>query len=130
MDRRDRNLKWWDRLDERRQTAFVSVDWDVEQEIPIRWEVCGTCEGKGSHVNPGIDAHGLSREDFDEDPDFAEDYFSGRYDVQCNECDGRRVVPVPDEERATKEQIEAVESLIQDRIDMENEYEAERRMGA
>lgn len=55
--------------------------------------VCPTCEGRGSHVNPGIDAEGLSAEDFAEDPDFEESYFRGDYDVPCAECGGARVVP-------------------------------------
>jgi hypothetical protein len=46
-------------------------------------------------VNPSIDSHGLSREDFDQDPDFEEDYFSGVYDVPCYVCSGARVVKAP-----------------------------------
>jgi hypothetical protein len=57
------------------------------------WAVCPTCEGEGKHVNPSIDSHGISREEFDEDPDFEEAYFSGAYDVTCVECKGQRVVP-------------------------------------
>jgi hypothetical protein len=50
------------------------------------------CEGEGTTVNPNIDAHGLTYEDFQEDPDFAEDYKSGMYDITCNGCHGQRVV--------------------------------------
>lgn len=59
----------------------------------VRWIVCPVCEGKGTHVNPDIDANGLTAEDFDEDPDFAEDYRSGVYDVTCYTCKGRTTVP-------------------------------------
>lgn len=52
------------------------------------WRICPACEGDGHCVNPNIDAHGLTAEDFAEDPDFAEDYFSGVYDVQCRACEG------------------------------------------
>lgn len=72
--------------------------------LPARYEVCTTCRGKGKHVNPSIDAHGISREEFDEDPDFMEDYLSGFYDVTCYECHGKRVVPVIDDARLTEEQ--------------------------
>ena len=68
-----------------------------EVAVRIKYEVCTTCDGKGTHVNPSIDAHGISREEFDEDPDFEESYFAGRYDVPCNECGGNRVVPTIDE---------------------------------
>jgi hypothetical protein len=59
------------------------------------YEVCPRCRGEGKHVNPSIDSHGLSREDFDQDPDFEEDYFSGVYDVPCYVCSGARVVKAP-----------------------------------
>lgn len=72
---------------------------DTEIELPIRFEVCSGCGGHGKHVNRNIDGNGLSREDFDEDPDFREDYFAGVYDVTCDTCGGRRVVPVIDEAR-------------------------------
>lgn len=74
---------------------------DVEVEIPAKFEVCPRCEGKGTHVNPAIDGNGLSREDFEADPDFEEAYLAGRYDVRCEECQGERVVLVPDEARMT-----------------------------
>ena len=52
------------------------------------WIICPACSGNGTHTNPNIDAHGLSAEDFADDPDFAEDYFSGTYDVRCSACGG------------------------------------------
>lgn len=52
------------------------------------WIICPVCEGEGKHVNPNIDANGLSDDDFHDDPDFVEDYLSGVYDVGCNKCGG------------------------------------------
>lgn len=52
------------------------------------WIICPVCEGDGTTVNPSIDAHGLTHEDFADDPDFAEDYMSVTYDVPCGACDG------------------------------------------
>ena len=66
---------------------------EIETDFPAKFEVCGTCEGEGTHVNPSVDSHGISQEEFDEDPDFREKYMSGQYDVTCNECRGLRVVP-------------------------------------
>ena len=60
--------------------------------------VCPTCNGKGVHVNPSIDAHGISPEEFDEDPDFYRDYMKGVFDAQCYGCAGIRVVPIPNED--------------------------------
>jgi hypothetical protein len=56
------------------------------------WILCPVCRGEGKTVNPNIDAHGLTREDFAEDPDFAEGYWSGMYDITCRGCNGQRVV--------------------------------------
>jgi hypothetical protein len=47
------------------------------------------CSGDGTTVNPNIDANGLSAEDFDDDPDFAEAYFRGEYDQACAACGGK-----------------------------------------
>ncbi len=65
--------------------------------VPGKYVVCSRCEGRGRIVNPAVDGSGLSREDFDADPDFERDYFAGVYDIDCPKCDGVRVVLVPDE---------------------------------
>jgi hypothetical protein len=72
-----------------------ATDDDGECIVSVRCvnEVCPTCDGRGSHVNPSVDCNGLSRDDFDSDPDFAYDYMRGTYDVQCYGCKGLRVVP-------------------------------------
>lgn len=107
---------------------------EVEVALPAKFEVCQTCEGRGKHVNPAIDGNGLSREDFDEDPDFREDYFSGVYDVQCEECGGRTTVLVVDE-AAVKAQglqsaLEAYYEQGREEASYQAECAAERRMGA
>lgn len=73
--------------------SVFRTDHDIHLEVPAVFDICPTCKGKGTHVNPSIDRHGLTREDFLEDPDFEEEYFNGTYDIKCNECDGLRVVP-------------------------------------
>lgn len=66
--------------------------------FPTKMDVCWTCGGKGSYVNPAIDASGLSSDDLYDDPDFADDYWGGRYDVTCGTCHGNNTVPVVDED--------------------------------
>lgn len=73
--------------------------------LPARWQQCPTCEGRGRYVNPAIDSHGLSADDF-ADPDFEDAYLSGAYDVTCNQCNGRRNILVPDESRNDKATID------------------------
>jgi hypothetical protein len=54
-----------------------------------KWIICPVCNGDGTTVNPAIDCNGLTKEDFDEDPQFAEDYRAGAYDITCRACNGR-----------------------------------------
>lgn len=104
---------------------------DITIELPSKREVCGTCDGKGTHVNPSIDGNGLSEEDFDEaGPEFREDYFRGVYDVTCHECGGRNVVDVVDESRCNPADLAAYHAHLQEQHDHRREVEAERRMGA
>ena len=77
----------------------------VEVEIPTRFEVCDRCEGKGVHDHPAF-ANGITADEWNGpewDDEGREDYLRGAYDVPCEECDGLRVVPVPDESRMTDE---------------------------
>lgn len=95
-------------FDEKTMTVTVLLEDEdgneVGGKIPCRYDVCSVCSGKGSHVNPSIDCGGLSAEDFYEDPDFAHDYRSGRYDQRCTNCHGKRVewvlAPVGEAEKA------------------------------
>lgn len=96
MDRRDRSypgLPFNPKTNTVRVTMMDPEGDEVEVDFPAKFEVCGTCEGRGSHVNPNIDRNGISEEQFAEDEDFRESYFSGAYDVPCVECKGLRVVP-------------------------------------
>ncbi len=110
--------------------VFLFDEEDPElASIPAVYEVCETCDGRGSHVNPSIDAHGISPEEFHEDPDFAESYWRGDYDQSCNECCGQRVSPTVSP-NATQKQQDYVHSRIDAHYEIEASYEAERRFGA
>ncbi len=82
---------------------------DFEVEIPTKFEVCPRCQGRGTRVNPAVDGHGISAEEWENDwsEEDQETYMSGGYDVQCDECDGLRVVEIADESRMTPEDVEA-----------------------
>jgi RecJ-like exonuclease len=107
---------------------------EVEVELPAKYQVCGRCDGEGKHVNPSIDSHGISREEFDEDPDFEEAYFRGDYDVQCEECGGRTTVLVVDEAacrvQGLEKELKAYYQDQRDAAEMDAICAAERRMGA
>ena len=133
--------RWWGRIDGDYAVIDERYNWRLEDAgitprlvdedetvftVRIRMDVCPLCNGRGKYVNPSIDAHGLSREDFDEDPDFAEGYFSGVYDVRCELCQGENVVPVPLDPKVSTVIDEAAYDAWQSRAEML----AEMRMGA
>ncbi|MAG24262.1 hypothetical protein CMI47_01670 [Candidatus Pacearchaeota archaeon] len=131
-----RQSKWYTTLDESTMTAQVMVEDEDGDEIletmPVRFEKCGLCDGTGSHVNPSIDSGGLTSDDFYDDPDFAEEYTSGRYDVTCYECGGKKVTAELDESQLNDRQKEVLHE-IHENARYEAEYEAmvaaERRFG-
>jgi hypothetical protein len=95
--------KWYTAIDEGKMLARIEFENDdgviLDEWVPFTYGVCPTCRGKGKHVNPGIDAGGISAEDFANDYSFYEDYMAGTYDVTCNQCHGKRVVPECNDER-------------------------------
>lgn len=123
---------FWEEIDlERMRGKFYSEGSEDEIliEIPLKFEICETCGGKGSHVNPSIDCNGLTSDDFYEDPDFAENYMHGNYDVPCYNCGGMRVVPTIDEDRADESSVKAYFNRIEFEITCTTERAAELRMG-
>ena len=111
------------------KAPVLYLDDGEEKELPMKFEVCPVCEGKGSHVNPSIDAGGISREQFDEDPDFAEQYWNGDYDQTCTRCEGKRVIPAVDWDALTDDEAQAYEKQLRDEADWEAERLAEIKMG-
>lgn len=83
--------------------VFRHTGAEQEVELPAKFEICERCDGHGHHSNPAIDGNGISGEEMAEwDPDEVEGYFSGRYDIACEEgCDGGKALVV-DERRLTK----------------------------
>ena len=71
------------------------------------WIICPACKGEGTCVNPNIDSHGLSAEDFHEDPGFAEDYRNGVHDIDCPPCQGSG--------KLRQSQLDALDEAAQDR---------------
>ena len=104
---------------------------EVKVELPSKWAICSRCDGHAKHVNPNVDGHGISQEEFDEDPDFRENYFSGVYDIGClARCQDGKVV-VADEEAMNKEQLTILNNwyIAREERAREDEYDAQvRRM--
>lgn len=108
---------------------IVDTGEDEPLKLQTKFGVCPTCGGRGRHTNPSIDCCGITADEFHEDPDFAEEYFRGDYDVTCSECNGLRVVPEVDRKNNKKEDLAAYDAYIQSEWDYAQEVAAERRMG-
>jgi hypothetical protein len=115
---------------------FSHEDYDTgdvrNYTIPFHWAVCDVCGGRGTHVNPSIDAGGIGDDDEfwmdDVDEETGESrYFSGAYDVPCYTCGGRTTVPSA--EPQTEEEREAFEAVF-GRYSYSAEQLAEMRWGA
>lgn len=100
-------------------------------KVPTHKEVCYLCRGTGTHVNRAIDGNGIGPDDECwQDDDFREGYFSGRYDVRCEECRGANVIDVVDWDRMDAELRRELEEWFDSARETEAIYEMERRMGA
>ena len=131
--------KWYDSIDERTMQATLTIYFmDMEDmsygeetiQVPVTYEVCTTCNGRGTHVNPSVDCNGLTAQDFADDPDLMESYMSGVYDVACYGCGGKRVQPVLDEARIQPDLLKRIHQERSDRAETRRMHDAERRYGA
>jgi hypothetical protein len=90
--------------------------------------VCDQCRGRGSIVNPSIDSHGISSQEFNEDPDFKKAYFAGTFDITCPSCEGTRIELHPANENSVG--AIALREANDEKRGYQAEIAAERRMGA
>lgn len=104
-------------------------------EFPAKREVCGCCDGKGTTYLGWSDSEqpAFTYEDFaEEGPDFYEDYMTGRYDRQCPECKGLRVIKVI-EEKSVPEKLKPLYQAYRESLEADYYFdaisEAERRFG-
>lgn len=106
----------------------------IQAMLPTHKEVCPRCHGRGSH-DPDAFRDGFTASEFDEcfeTPEEKADYFRGRYDVTCTECNGQNVVDAVNVDMLTDEEKVIYDYLCQrwqDDYYCEMEMEAERRMG-
>jgi len=110
------------------KTMIGLVMGDPEQPVRCHWEMCDVCDGRGHHVNPSIDSHGISMQEFNDDPDFADSYWRGDYDVPCAQCGGKRVIAIPNVDDL--DGLAFYDEAVGQHFDYIAEREAERRMGA
>jgi RecJ-like exonuclease len=104
---------------------IIENDDGEEISLPVKFAVCPTCRGKGTQALHGLEVTEMVRED----PDFAEDYWSGGYDHPCDECKGERVVEVVDEDRCDPATLKLWFEWCDAEAETRAMEEAERRMG-
>jgi hypothetical protein len=108
------------------ENLFVDSN-DVEHTLPSKYVVCPRCNGRGtSSAYLGA----FTREDFDEDPDFARDYLDGAYDRSCTRCNGVRVIEVADFDRMSPALRDEYENYLLEIYYMEETERMERMLGA
>lgn len=125
-------------VDTRRMTFTFEVDHHEGDEptsyiLPIKMGVCPTCQGRGVHTNPSIDAGGIADDSdiWDDCDEYGENnYLSGRYDVTCGTCHGRNVVASIDRKSADKKVLKIWEDKERDEAEYQATCRAERLMGA
>ncbi len=99
--------------------------------LPAKYEICNQCRGKGTHVNPNIDGHGISAEEWHNewDEESRENYMRGVYDVRCHSlCENGKVLVV-DFDKLPKRLADRIMKEQGDKAAYEAEAAHERRMG-
>jgi hypothetical protein len=104
---------------------IIENDEGEEISLPVKFEVCPTCEGKGTQALHGLEVTDMVRDD----PEFAEDYFRGFYDTICAGCRGQRVVEVVDERRLDAPTLKLWHEWCDAEAELRAMEAAERRMG-
>lgn len=94
-----------------------------ELPLPAKRVVCPRCDGSGVHDHPSF-SNGVSGLD---DPDFAKEYFRGTYDVRCEECDGKNIVLVVDEDALAPKMLDRYLRAQDSKSRHEAEIASERR---
>ncbi len=107
---------------------------EIVDTFPTKYKVCDTCDGRGKHTDPNIDASGICAGDEfwedDRDDETGESrYQRGDYDVSCYGCGGLRVMAVIDEESCDETLLKAYQEALKEEADYRQECRMEREYG-
>lgn len=96
-----------------------------EIELPMKWEICGTCHGNCKH-SLAVDGEGITQEDRERDwsDEEWEQYMAGGYDQPCENCGATGKVKVVDESVLSDKE----RKLYDDWCKSESEYKSICRM--
>ena len=124
-------MSWYTKIDRNSMLLTLTIpDEDGEEhevDFPFEFEVCSHCGGAGKTVSPGVDSHGITHEEFAEDPEFRENYYSGLYDISCENCNGANVAPTLLEKDFNDEQKKWYNEYQEATYECDMERDAERQ---
>ena len=130
--------KWFDdeSLSEKAQKLIFRKGEYFYAKLPAKVDWCNSCNGTGKRSKydvEGYDINEMMYEDGVIDHEFAERYFNGHTDIQCNECKGTKIQNITDWESCNDVQLEILER--NQKAYQEEAYDRaysdmERRMGA
>jgi hypothetical protein len=96
---------------------------EVEAELPAKYEACDRCKGEGKHDNPAF-SNGITSDEWnspDWDDESKEAYLRGDYDVACEECNGKNVILVVDEDWIVKYGAPELKNLMEKYFDQKTQ---------
>lgn len=98
-------------------------------ELPTMRIVCPSCDGTGKSSSY---LGAFTSDEFDNqfDPEEQEAYFAGAYDKVCDQCEGRNVIEVVNEDRIPAGLVAAYRAQQDAEARDDAEAAMERRMGA
>lgn len=111
---------------DRNECVVLDCDETLICHSSLKRIVCPECGGEGTELRGGLKGAVFYPEDFQNDPEFAENYFGGTHDVPCSKCKGKRVIDIPDASLWIDEDvIMLVYKMLQDTHDAVLEAEVE-----
>ena len=95
--------------------------------ITEEWVICTTCRGSGGHSNR---FGAFSADEWNEqDDEFRDNYISGRYDENCDTCDGTGKVLMLNEDELSDEARGYLQDYLEDEYETAAMERAERMAG-
>lgn len=95
--------------------------------LPCKVDWCECCDGSGTRSRYDVEGYNINEMMYDEDgiidEVFAEDYFNGKTDIVCDECEGRRIQTIMDFESCNEFQKEIVKE--QRRVEYKEQQDKE-----
>ena len=131
--------KWFNAeedLNQESEKLLIGKADGIYAKLPATVDWCPCCNGSGYRSKydvEGYDINEMMYEDGVLDREFAEDYFGGKTDVVCNECEGTKIQNIVDYDSCNEVEKEIVkhnQQAYRDEAEDRAYSDMERRMGA